>query len=112
MHDLWEDFSQGVVVMQITAAFFIGIILGSGLVLLQLWLNNWPRNGLSSNTAWTSCYRCSECKTPVSWSTMMCSSGTCPHCGHTNPGTVIDCDEGATRNVDGKREYKWIGEES
>ena len=44
-------------------------------------------------------WACIECAKELSWSKKMGSLGTCPHCGNTVPGTIVDTVEFTKRQA-------------
>jgi hypothetical protein len=77
-----------------------------------------------SPTKWRAVRRCAKCKIMMSFNVQMYSHGVCPRCGNTDPGTIVDCEEGSMRlhrnEVPGWHfwnpkkwycEYKWGPEE-
>jgi DNA-directed RNA polymerase subunit RPC12/RpoP len=69
---------------------------------------------------WEAAYRCVVCKKEMSFETKMGCYGTCPYCGNSTRGTVVDCEKGSRRLVSSsglfrrrpEYEYKWDSEVS
>lgn len=56
---------------------------------------------------WKTVYICRECRGQLSFHQMMNSKGTCPKCGQTSKGTVVDCVKFSKRKVTTKFGWKF-----
>ena len=53
---------------------------------------------------WYSICVCSKCENRLTDRQIMYSSGTCPYCGHTWPGTIVGYNKVTIRSV---KHYNW-----
>lgn len=50
----------------------------------------WQKKSKNPTIKYTNIGRCKRCHHQVSWQEKMHSHGTCPYCGNTSGGTVVD----------------------